>query len=145
MSAILRLPRDFAGLKGRRLQAAALFEEGRSQAEVARILRVSRQSASRWFHVYKRQGAQGLEGAGRAGRRPRLSPEDRRRVEQALLRGPRAHGYATERWTLKRMAEVIEEVCGVRYHIGHVWHFLDGMGWSCQWTVRPRTRAEAVP
>lgn len=145
MNAAFRLPRDFAALKTRRMQAAALFEAGRSQADVARILQVSRQSVSCWFHAWKRQGAQGLKGAGRAGRKPRLNPEDRRRIEQALLRGPGAYGYAAERWTLRRIAGVIEEVCGVRYHPGHVWRLLDQIGWSSQrWAGRTRTRAGAA-
>lgn len=113
------------------MRAAALFAQGRSQADVARILNVSRQSASRWFHAYERQGRPGLEEVGQPGRKPRLNPQDRERLEQALLRGPRAYGYATERWTLRRIARVIEEVCQVRYHPGHVWHLLGQMGWSC--------------
>jgi transposase len=144
MNTVWRLPRDFAALKMRRMQAAVLFEEGRSQADVARILQVSRQSASRWFHAWKRQGARGIEGAGRAGRRPRLSPEDLRQIERALLRGPNAYGYSTERWTLRRIAEVIDEVCGVRYHPGHVWHLLDQMGWSHRgWAGETQRRAGA--
>lgn len=127
------------------MRAADLFAQGRSQAEVARTLNVSRQSACRWFHAYKRQGQQGLEGTGQPGRKPRLSPQDRERLEQALLRGPGAFGYATERWTLKRIARVIEEVCEVRYHPGHVWHLLGEMGWSCRgWGRHDRQRAEAV-
>jgi len=146
VNTVLRLHRDFATLKDRRIRAAALFSEGRSQADVARILNVSRQSACRWFHIYKRQGQQGLEGARQPGRKPRLSPQDRERLEQALLRGPGAYGYATERWTLSRIARVIEEVCQVRYHPGHVWHLLSEMGWSCQgWGRHDQPRAEAAP
>jgi transposase len=118
------------------MEATALFAEGRSQAEVARLLHVSRQSAGRWFHVWRCEGRPGLEDIGQPGRRPRLSAQDRERLEQALLRGPRAYGYATENWTLRRIARVIEETCHVRYHPGHVWHLLSQMGWSCQGWVR---------
>jgi transposase len=142
MNTAFRLHRDLAALKTRRMQAVGLFEAGRSQADVARTLGVSRQSVSRWSQAWRRQGAQGLEGAGRAGRKPGLSPEDLRRIEQALLRGPGVCGYASERWTLRRVAKVIEEVCGVRYHPGHVWRLLDQIGWNARrWAGRNRTRA----
>ncbi|HEY4300026.1 MAG TPA: helix-turn-helix domain-containing protein, partial [Candidatus Didemnitutus sp.] len=39
---------DSVALKDRRIAASKLLEEGNSQAEVARRLKVSRQSVSRW-------------------------------------------------------------------------------------------------
>jgi len=36
------------------------------------------------------------------------------------------------------VAELIEKHFGVRYHPGHVWHLLRGMGWSSQ---KPERRA----
>ena len=59
-------------------------------------------------------------------------------MEEELRRGPMAHGYATQLWTLARVAEVIERVTGVRYHPGHVWRLLHELGWSVQ---RPARRA----
>src|SRR5204863_455801 len=66
--------RDFDQLQERRLKAAKLFDRGLSQAEVARQLKVHRQSASRWHRLWKAQGAKALKKAGRAGRKPRLQP-----------------------------------------------------------------------
>lgn len=139
MDTTLRPRRDFAGLKARRMRAAALFEEGKSQAEVVHLLDVSRQTASRWFDAWKRKGKAGLQGAGRAGRRPKVASEALARLEKALVRGPTAYGYATQMWTLERIAHVIEHVCHVRYHPGHVWRILGQLGWSCQ---RPEHRAK---
>jgi len=53
-----------------------------------------------------------LSAAGRAGRKPRLSPADLRRLEQVLCRGAPANGDATELWTLPRVAEVTERLTG---------------------------------
>jgi transposase len=39
-------------------------------------------------------------------------------------------------WTLRRVAEVIWRLAGVRYHPGHVWRILRGLGWSVQRPVR---------
>jgi transposase len=69
----------------RRLQAASLFAQGLSQAEVARRLGVSRQTASRWHARWRTGGRAGLAGPGRWGRPSRLSEADWRRVERALL------------------------------------------------------------
>ena len=121
------------------MAAAALFEQGCAQADVVRACQVSRQTASRWYGDWQKRGRAGLRAAGRAGRKPRLSASQVAAVEAALLRGPTAHGYATELWTLPRIARVIQRVCGVRYHPGHVWRLLGRMGWSCQ---KPARRAK---
>ncbi|MDQ3543945.1 MAG: winged helix-turn-helix domain-containing protein, partial [Actinomycetota bacterium] len=69
----------------------------------------------------------------------RLSEAELGRVDRALREGPRVHGFATDLWTLDRVATVIEATTGVRYHPGHVWKLLrDRLGWSRQ---RPARRA----
>jgi transposase len=133
-----RARRDFQALEQRRREAAELFAKGVRQAEVARRLKVSRQSVSRWFAAWQEHGVSGLAGAGRAGRRSRLSDEQRTLLDAELRRGPTEHGYATELWTLVRVAEVIEKTTGVRYHPGHVWRLLGELGWTRQ---RPARRA----
>lgn len=134
----LRPRRDFAGLEQRRKQAAKLFAKGKSQADVARELEVSRQSVSRWYADWQAKGTRGLASAGRAGRLPKLDAAQLGRVAQELARGAIAHGYPTELWTLSRVGEVIEATTGVSYHPGHVWKVLHQMGWSRQ---RPARRA----
>lgn len=130
--------RDFEGLERRRLRAVRFFEQGESQSAVARRLGVSRTTAMRWARAWEEEGPEGLRAAGRAGRKPRLSREELDAVEQVLLKGPVASGYATEFWTLERVAGVIERVAGTRYHPGHVWRVLRKRGWSRQ---KPTTRA----
>jgi transposase len=122
----------------RRLQAARLFAQGLSQAEVARRLEVSRQTASRWHARWLQGGRAGLAGSGRWGRPSRLSEADWRRVERALLAGAVAQGFDTDLWTLPRIAEVTWRLTGVSYHPGHVWWLLRRHGWSPQ---RPARRA----
>ena len=129
---------DYAAEQARRIEAGRLFAQGLSQAEVARQLGVSRQSASRWFRLWKANGSEGLRGAGRTGRKRQLSEEELRRLEAVLIQGPQAQGYETNVWTLQRIASVIEKLFGVSYHPGHVWKLLRQLGWSCQ---RPERRA----
>lgn len=131
--------RDFVAMQRRRRRAARLFAAGkRSQAEIARELGVSRQSVSRWYEAWESEQSQWIEGAGRAGRPPKLDEAQRRQIDQALREGAQAHGFETELWTLPRVAMVIGRLTGVRYHPGHVWRLLKGMEWSLQ---RPAKRA----
>src|SRR5580765_2288667 len=88
--------RDFAGLEQRRKQAVEWFAKGESQAWVARRLRVSRQSVSRWHKQWKSQGEAGLVGAGRAGPKPRLNSAQMEKIDAALRQGALRHGYSTE-------------------------------------------------
>src|SRR5713101_7562933 len=131
--------RDFQRLEHRRKQAARLFKAGKMiLAAIARELRVSRQSVSRWYTEWRRGGAPALRGAGRAGRKPRLDDKQLQQVEKALLRGARAHGFGTDLWTLPRVATVTERLTGVHYHPGHVWKILGAMKWTLQ---RPAKQA----
>ncbi len=83
-------------------------------------------------------GKAGLSAKPQKGPRPKLSPDDLTALEGELLKGPRAHGFPTELWTLARVAEVIERCFRVRYHPCHVWKVLRRMGWSAQ---KPERRA----
>jgi transposase len=51
---------------------------------------------------------------------------------ELLLQGARAHGFANELWTLRRIAAVMQVHFGVRYHPAHVWKLLRRLGWSGQ-------------
>ncbi len=130
--------RDFAALEQRRLQAADLLRKGLSQSEVARRVGAHRQSVSQWAEVLREQGRKGLKKAARAGRPRKLGPEDLKRIERGLKRGPEALGYGTSLWTSARVAQLIEQECGIRYAAGHAWRILRQLGWSCQ---RPTGRA----
>ena|SRR5580698_1012513 len=132
MLARKRQPRDFGGLEQRRKQAAELFAQGETQAWVSRRLKASRQSVSRWYKEWKKSGTDGLQAAGRAGRKPRLSTIQLQRVDEALRQGARKHGFAAELWTLPRVASVIEKVTGEKFHPGHVWKLLGRLNWSVQ-------------
>lgn len=130
--------RDFDLMEKRRFRAARLLEKGVAQAEVARRVGVHRQSVSRWAAALQSQGTKGLQKAGRAGRKARLSSEDLANLERRLKAGPQAWGYPTALWTSQRVAHLIEEQTGIRYHPDHVCRILAKLRWSCQ---RPVGRA----
>ena len=132
------VPRDFDALEKRRFESIRLFERGLKQSEIARQLRVARQTVARWVHEYRAQGKSALKKAGRAGRLPRLNEQQRQQLEKLLLRGPEQLGYETPLWTCSRVAHLIEQEFGVSYHEGHVWKILVNLRWSPQ---RPEGRA----
>ena len=72
------------------------------------------------------------------GHPPRLSPAQKKKLEQVLLAGPLAAGSKTDLWTLKRIAKIIKRLFGIPYHPSHVWKILTELGWSCQ---KPERRA----
>lgn len=130
--------RDRAALERRRQNAAKLFVKGRRQAEIARTLKVSREAVRKWHDAWKGNGTGGLVSKGKPGPKPRLTPEKLKLVERALLKGPTAYGFATQLWTLERIATVIKKVADVSHGTTRVWQVLLALNWSCQ---KPETRA----
>ena len=130
--------RDHAEMERRRRRAARMFGKELSVPAVAGRLGVARQVAYRWHEAWEAGGVAALASKGPAGRKAKLAPVQSEQVVAALLAGPAAHGYKTQLWTLPRVAALIQELTGVRYHPGHVWRLLGSLGFSCQ---RPERRA----
>jgi transposase len=129
---------DRVKLERRRLRAALLLAQGMPEADVARRIGAHRQSVNRWARQLAEGGRQALKRAPRAGRPPQLSETDRRRIVEGLKRGPEALGYGTSLWTAWRVADLIEQECGVKYSTVHAWRLLRSLGWTPQ---RPASRA----
>jgi transposase len=118
--------------------AGKMLLKGKGVREVARLVDASPSSVSRWKQQLEQGGLEALRAKPHAGRTARLTWQDKRQLEQILLRGAPAAGLPTDLWTLARVTEVIEREFGVTYHPGHVWRILTDMGWSCQ---KPEKRA----
>ena len=134
----MRTPGKPKELERQRFRAIELLRAGRRASEVADILGVSRASVSTWKKNYERDGPKGLKAKPHPGPAPKLADKQCAQLARLLLKGPRAHGYCTELWTLPRVAKVIRKHFGVRYDQSGVWHVLRRMGWSCQ---KPERRA----
>jgi transposase len=127
--------RNFDALEERRMQAAKLLKQGIREAEVARRTGVHRQSVNRWARQLSESGVSGLKKAGRAGRKPFLTAANMRNIRKTLKRGAEALGYESDFWTTRRVGNLIERECGVRYHANHVGKVLRKLGWSCKWLI----------
>ncbi len=126
MSGTRAVRRNFSGLERRRMEGARLLREGVRQAEVARRLGVRRQSVGAWAEKIRRGGVWTLK-AGRLGRPRKLHAEQLKRVEKKLERG--RQGTRSQKWTVRRVGELIERECRVRYCAAGAWGVLRGMGW----------------
>lgn len=123
-------------MEQRRLKAVRLFEQERSDSDIARNLHITRQSVGRWRLQWRAGGSKALKSKGPAGVKPRITPAQTDQVVAALKAGPLAAGHPTDVWTLPRVAALVKELTGERYHSGHVWHLLRRLGFSCQRPVR---------
>ncbi|MEV6004670.1 IS630 family transposase [Streptomyces griseomycini] len=121
------------------MRAAELFDQGRSNAEIARMLGVSDESVRRWRRVWEKGGTDALRRRPATGRPPKLDDAQAERVRTALEQGAQAHGFEADLWTLERVGLVVERVAGVKLSKASVWRLLTGrLGWSLQ---RPERRA----
>ena len=135
-----------AQLEARRLAAARLLRAGQlSQAAIARQVGVSRASVTRWKQCLERQGLCGLHRHGRSGRPSHLTATQWRHLFRVLRRGAQAAGFENERWTRRRIAQVIAREFQVRYQFRALGPALHARGWSPQQPIpRARERDDAL-
>ena len=132
-------------LEARRMVAARLFALGKTNPFVAEACGVSLSAVKLWKQAWKKQGAAGLAAKPHPGSQAWLSSNDLIRLEKLLLAGAHKAGFASDLWTCPRVAEVIEQRFGVKYHPANVWKILRKLGWSCQKPDRrARERDEAA-
>lgn len=122
----------------RRMRAWDLSQDGWAQCDIAEALGVSRPAVSRWLAAAEEGGPEALRRRLRPGRTGRLLPGQMYLVADCLWHGAEAYGFRGDVWTCGRVAKVIEEEFGVRYHRGHVSRLLKEIGWTPQ---VPITRA----
>jgi transposase len=139
------VPRDFDALEKRRFEFVRLYERGETPATIAGRLKTGYTTVYRWRDAYRSGGRDALQKAGRAGRKPRLSEPQRRRLEKLLLEGPERLGYKTPLWSCPRVAQLIEREFGVRYHEGHVWKILAGVRRDLPDALVDATRSRSSP
>ncbi|NNN18098.1 MAG: IS630 family transposase, partial [Thermoplasmata archaeon] len=105
----------------RRRLAYRWLRQGVPRAEVARRLEVSWAAVGKWEKRRLAEGPNSWREKRHPGAVPKLTPEQKARLKTILLNGARAHGYPTDLWTLKRLAEVIRKEFGARYTLSGVW------------------------
>lgn len=125
-------------LERRRLRAVSLLQEGYGPTEVARMVGADRRSVQRWARRYEAGGDASLKAKPHPGKPPKLTGEQQQQLVEALLKGPKAHGFSTDLWNCPRVGRLIRKLFGVHYCDSGVWRVLASLGWSCQ---KPEGRA----
>jgi transposase len=120
----------------RRMRALSLKSEGWSQRATAEALGVSEAAVSRWLAIAQSDGIEGLRSHPGPGRASRLTDEQKYLLPEFLWHGPEAYGFRGQVWTSARIAVVIAEEFGVRYHKDHVGRLLRELSWTPQIPVR---------
>ncbi|MFJ1732983.1 helix-turn-helix domain-containing protein [Streptomyces sp. NPDC088254] len=87
--------------EGLRLKAAERFARGEASSVIAKDLRVSVRSVQRWRQGWEKDGPRALRSQGPASL-PRLSEKQFAQLEAELAKGPTAHSWQDQRWTLGR-------------------------------------------
>src|SRR6516165_11881300 len=128
------LPAD--GFEWRRFRALHLKQQGWFQHDIADALDVSAETVSRWLARARTAGPEALRSRAPPGRPPKLSSAQKRLIPEFLWHGAEAYGFRGEVWTCVRVALVIEEEFGVRYHKDHVGRLLKELGWTPQMPIR---------
>lgn len=112
----MRTPGTAAELERRRHLAVQRLGEGYSAQEVAEFLGVHIRTVFHWQALSKVKGGKGLKAKPPPGRPRKLSTSQERTVLGWFRKNPRSFGFATELWTARRVAQVIERKWGVQFN-----------------------------
>jgi transposase len=114
--------------EGRRLRALELWQHGWKQARIAEALGVTPGAVSQWIKRAREapdgEAVDALRRRKATGAPPLLTAEEREQLPAILAKGPEYYGYVGDEWTHKRVAEVVFEIFGVRYHESHAGRLL---------------------
>lgn len=131
-------------LEAVRRRAVQSVLAGQTQAAVAIALGVHSVTVARWMARHRAAGDDGLTAKPTPGRPRFLTPQQDQQVRQWLAQKPTAHGFPTDLWTARRVAELIHSRLGISFHPNYLRAWLKQRGYSPQRpTRRPRQRNEA--
>ena len=127
-----------SALEATRRRAVRQVLGGQTQVTVAKVFGVHPVTVAKWVARHRASGEAGLAARPTPGRPRFLSPDQERRVLGWLAEKPTAHGFRTDLWTARRVAEVIRRRFGVAFHPNYLREWLTKRGYSPQ---RPARRA----
>lgn len=119
-------------MERRQRRAMRLLEGGRTLLAVAQMVGAAVSAVWTWRETLRRRGPAGLAAKPAPGRPRKLTQRQRQRLPKLLRKGARAHGFANDLWTTRRIAAVIQQEFGVAYHPAHVSRILAELECTCQ-------------
>ena len=141
---VMRTPGSSSELEKCRRLAVQRVRAGHPQTEVVRFLGVDDRNIRQWMKAYRDEGEKGLAARPHAGPAPRLSSKQLRIVLSWLSQSPTEFGFLTELSTFPRIAKLILECFGIRFHSRSINAWLTNRGVTPKKSRRvPRERDEA--
>ena len=128
-------------LEQRRLRAVALKEQGLGPLAIARRLGTTPQSVCQWLRRHRLRGPAGLTAKPVPGRPPKLTARQRQALMSCLLKGAGHFGFGSDLWTCPRIAQLVAQRYGVRYHVDAIPRLMTGLGFSPSEARKPRLGA----
>lgn len=120
-------------MEERRREGARLIRRGKlSRAEIARQLGVSRRAVENWAQTLKAGGLRRLRRRKASGRPPKLSPAQQSQLKRLVRRGALAAGFESDRWTLARIRQLINQEFKIVYHRNYLNRLLRKLGLTPQ-------------
>jgi transposase len=116
----------------RRLRAWELAQQGWKQRAIATALGVTEGAVSQWLKRAREGGRDSLRRRIAPGPPSRLTDEQRAHLPTLLAQGAESYGFRGAVWTAQRIAHVIQQEFGVRYHPSHVNRLVRALGLSVQ-------------
>lgn len=129
----------------RTLAVTRVLEEGDSVQEASEFLGVHPASVRRWIRLFRQKGKKGLKAHQVVGRPCKLTHIQEKIVLRWLNDSPTEYGFLTELWNSARLAQLIEDEFGVRFHPHYLSSWLRRRGFTPQRPERvPRERDPRV-
>jgi transposase len=125
-------------LEAIRRRAVASVLAGQTQATVAKTLGLHPVTVAKWMARHRRHGDQGLTAKPAPGRPRFLNSEQDQQVRAWLAQKPTDHGFRTDLWTARRVAELIRRRFGIVFHPDYLRQWLKQRNYSPQ---RPAKKA----
>jgi transposase len=141
----LRSKGSAAELEQRRRLAVQRVHDGWLHKDVAAFLGVSERAVGRWGAAHRAHGDDGLQAKPAPGGKPRLTDDQALQVLACLLRPATAFGFPSDLWTSRRVAQLVADRFGVRFHPDYLREWLRQRGYSPQKPAGPaRERDQAA-
>src|SRR5215470_2982100 len=117
-------------LEARRRIAIEKLQDGWTQVAVADFLAVHPVTVAKWMARHRADGDAGLAAKPTPGRPRFLTPDQEHQVRGWLADPPTAHGFPTDLWTARRVADLIRRRFGVAFHPHYLREWLARRGYS---------------
>jgi transposase len=135
----MRSKGNAAELEARRRLAVRRVSEGWTCAKVAAFLGVHPETVGEWVRAHAAGGQKALAAKPHPGRTPFLTEDQEKQVLGWLAESPAQHGFRTELWTAKRVAELIRTKLRVTFHPNYLREWLTKRNYTPQ---KPARRAK---